>query len=102
MRLLLRHLRLKTLPTLLYWPLNFRDFVFCRFHRLPWHSSWRFWGLPMISMRQKGKAKIGEGLVLCSNLRHNSIGVSPPFVIRVGSNGRLFKSMGGSIMSHFI
>lgn len=85
----LRHLRRKTLPALLYLPLNLRDFIFCRLHRLPWHPSWRLWGLPIISVSRKGKAKIGKHLVLCSNPRRNSIGVIQPVVIRVGSNAIL-------------
>lgn len=89
MKFVLRHLRRKTLPALLYLPLNFRDLVFCICNRLPWHSSWRFWGLPIISVSRKGKAKIGKHLVLCSNPRRNSIGVMQPVVIRVGSNAIL-------------
>jgi acetyltransferase-like isoleucine patch superfamily enzyme len=36
-----------------------------------------------------GKVKIGKFLVLCSNPRHNSIGVIQPVVIRVGANASL-------------
>lgn len=89
MRPWLRHLRRKTLPALLYLPLNFRDYVFCRFHRFPWHSSWRLWGLPIVSVSRMGQVKIGERLVLCSNSRRNSIGVSQPVVIRVGANASM-------------
>ncbi len=51
------------------------DYFFCKLKGLPWHPSWRFWGLPLIQMHKRGSIRIGKHFVACSNPRHNSLGV---------------------------
>lgn len=89
LKCLLRHLYRVVLPMVVYSPRWVRDRLFCILHRLPRKTGWRLWGLPIVSISRGAKIAIGNNLVLCSDSRHNSIGVFQKVLIRVDSRASL-------------
>lgn len=73
---------------ILYWPCVPRDIVYCWCKGLRWHSSWRFWGLPVISIRgRKSFMIIGKSFTACSEVSHNSLGVFQKVILKTVGHG---------------
>lgn len=80
----------KVIFKLLYsfrWP---RDWFFCKIKGISWHHSSIFWGLPIIQTYKHGAINFGQKCVLCSDPRHNSLGVFQKVIIKtIGQNARI-------------
>ena len=61
------------------WPWNF---FFCKVKGLPWHHSWKFWGMPIVQTKRRGSIRIGKNFVACSNPKHNSLGVFQKVILK--------------------
>lgn len=79
----------------MYSPHFIFDSIFCLYKIGYWRFSWRLYGFPLIQKHRKAEITIGEGLILCSDPRKNSIGVfqkviikalNPESVISIGKN----------------
>lgn len=65
-----------------------RNFVWCLLHGLPFDSSWRFYGLPIIRAAGRGsRIRIGCRLTLVSTNSRNTFCVSHPVSIRTSCAG---------------
>lgn len=82
-RSLLSDQQKRFLLNLLYWPCVPRDIAYCLWKGLRWHASWRFWGLPSITVGGRGSSvKIGRDFVACSHPSRNSLGVFQKVIIK--------------------
>ena len=70
---------------IIYVPFFARDICFCFLKRLPWHISWRFWGLPFVQRVRKSRILIGTHFTACSMSSHNSIGVMQRVILKTNS-----------------
>ena len=78
----------KTIFKMMYIPYVLRDILFCCWKGLTWHCDWRFYGLPFISSFGRGSSiVIGRGFIACSDLKHNSLGVFQPVIIKTVGHG---------------
>jgi acetyltransferase-like isoleucine patch superfamily enzyme len=59
-----------------------RDAVMCRLWGLPWHPSWRFYGLPRIQTRTRGSIRIGTHFSANSHWRYNTVGIFQPVTLK--------------------
>lgn len=88
----------------LYLPWKPRDWLVCCWHGLKWDQSWRFYGLPLLQMHDRGSIEAGAQFCLVSNWRKNSIGVLQPVIlktVRPGAKLRFGNNVGisGSTIS---
>jgi len=67
---------------LFYVPWMLRDAVMCVLWGLPWHPTWRFYGLPRIQTRTRGSIRIGSHFSANSHWRYNTIGVFQPVTLK--------------------
>lgn len=65
-----------------YAPWSLRDAFMCRVWGLPWHPSWRFYGLPRIQTRTRGSIQIGTHFSANSHWRYNTIGIFQPVTLK--------------------
>jgi acetyltransferase-like isoleucine patch superfamily enzyme len=78
----------KMILTAMYLPFMPRDIIFCFLKGLKWHSDWRFWKLPCISIKGGGSSiVIGKRFIACSDPRHNSLGVFQRVTIKTVGHG---------------
>ncbi|MBC7490644.1 MAG: acyltransferase [Glaciimonas sp.] len=68
-----------------YATLRIRDSLYCRAKIGIYKSSWRFWGLPLLSMHSGSKILIGDNFVACGLASRNSIGVNQKVIIKTTS-----------------
>lgn len=55
---------------------------------LTWNCDWRFYGLPFISLASRGTSiVIGRRFIACSDVKHNSLGVFQPVIIKTVAHG---------------
>ena len=67
---------------LFYVPWMLRDAVMCRLWGLPWHPTWRFYGLPRIQTRTRGSIRIGTHFSANSHWRYNTVGIFQPVTLK--------------------
>jgi len=67
---------------LFYLPWMLRDAFMCMLWGLPWHPTWRFYGLPRIQTRTRGSIRIGSHFSANSHWRYNTIGVFQPVTLK--------------------
>ena len=73
---------------MMYVPYMPRDILFCWWKGLRWHADWRFWHLPLISIKGCGSViTIGSRFVACSDAAHNSLGVFQRVIIKTVGHG---------------
>lgn len=65
-----------------YTPWSLRDAFMCKVWGLPWHPSWRFYGLPRIQTRTRGSIQIGTHFSANSHWRYNTIGIFQPVTLK--------------------
>jgi len=65
-----------------YAPWSLRDAFMCRVWGLPWHPTWRFYGLPRIQTRTRGSIQIGTHFQANSHWRYNTIGIFQPVTLK--------------------
>jgi len=65
-----------------YAPWMLRDAFMCMVWGLPWHSTWRFYGLPRIQTRTRGSIHIGTHFQANSHWRYNTIGIFQPVTLK--------------------
>jgi len=70
------------LLTLAYVPWWLRDASLCLLWGLPWHPTWRFYGLPRIQTRTRGSIRIGPHFSANSHWRYNTIGIFQPVTLK--------------------
>jgi len=70
------------LITLAYSPRWPRDAFMSMIWGLPWHPTWRFYGLPRIQTRTRGSIQIGTHFSANSHWRHNTIGIFQPVTLK--------------------
>jgi acetyltransferase-like isoleucine patch superfamily enzyme len=76
---------------LYYTTLNMRDSFYCKLKIDIYKNSWRFWGLPLLSMHKGSNIFIGDNFVACSQASRNSIGINQKVTIKTTSTGaRIF------------
>jgi acetyltransferase-like isoleucine patch superfamily enzyme len=82
----LRHLIPHPLRLLLlqiaYAPWWVRDACMCAVWGLPWHPTWRFYGLPRIQTRTRGSILIGTHFSANSCWRNNAVGIFQPVTLK--------------------
>jgi acetyltransferase-like isoleucine patch superfamily enzyme len=72
----------------MYTPYMLRDIVFCFCKGLTWNCDWRFYGLPFISVAGRGSSiVVGRRFIACSDVKHNSLGVFQPVIIKTVRHG---------------
>lgn len=79
--LLPRSLR-RFLVKLAYAPWMLRDAFMCTVWGLPWHHTWRFYGLPRVQTRTRGSIRIGTHFQANSHWRYNTIGIFQPVTLK--------------------
>ena len=67
---------------LFYLPWMLRDAFMCMLWGLPWHPTWRFYGLPRIQTRTRGSIRIGSHFSANSHWRYNTIGIFQPVTLK--------------------
>lgn len=67
---------------LLYAPWWLRDACMCMLWGLPWHPTWRFYGLPRIQTRTRGSIRIGTHFSANSHWRYNTVGIFQPVTLK--------------------
>jgi acetyltransferase-like isoleucine patch superfamily enzyme len=67
---------------LAYTPWWLRDASMCMLWGLPWHPTWRFYGLPRIQTRTRGSIQIGTHFSANSHWRYNTIGIFQPVTLK--------------------
>lgn len=72
---------IRTAKRSFFWP---RDCLFCAVKGLPWSKSWRFHGLPIVSIARGARISIGAGFICTSDPKMNSIGIIQKSNLRVG------------------
>ena len=70
------------LRTIFYMPWMLRDAFMCMVWGLPWHPSWRFYGLPRIQTRTRGSVRIGTHFSANSHWRYNTVGIFQPVTLK--------------------
>lgn len=59
-----------------------RDIVYSLLTLGYWKSSWRFFGTPLIHRHRRAKILIGENVLMCSDPKHNSLGVFQKVIVK--------------------
>jgi acetyltransferase-like isoleucine patch superfamily enzyme len=67
---------------LAYAPWWLRDASMCMVWGLPWHPTWRFYGLPRIHTRTRGSIRIGTHFSANSHWRYNTVGIFQPVTLK--------------------
>jgi acetyltransferase-like isoleucine patch superfamily enzyme len=67
---------------LFYLPWMLRDAFMCMLWGLPWHPTWRFYGLPRIQTSTRGSIRIGTRFSANSHWRYNAIGIFQPVTLK--------------------
>lgn len=70
------------LRSALYMPWMLRDALVCLLWGLPWHPSWRLYGLPRIQTLTRGSIRIGTHFSANSHWRYNTIGSFQPVTLK--------------------
>jgi acetyltransferase-like isoleucine patch superfamily enzyme len=72
----------RLLLKLAYTPWWARDACMCMVWGLPWHPTWRFYGLPRIQTRTRGSIRIGTHFSANSHWRYNTVGIFQPVTLK--------------------
>lgn len=76
---------MKLIKYVYYIILSFRDFIFCKLYLGSYDNTWRFWGVPELSIKKGSSVSIGSNFVACSLSRRNSIGVNQRVILKTTS-----------------
>lgn len=74
-------------------------------YNLPWDSSWRFYGVPIIQKHRRSTMRLGRGLQLRSSIRSNPLGPTHPVILCTWRRGALleigsdFAMTGGTVIA---
>lgn len=72
----------RRLLQLAYTPWWARDAVMCMLRGLPWHPTWRFYGLPRVQTCTRGSIRIGTHFSANSHWRYNTLGIFQPVTLK--------------------